>query len=75
MVVDAKNLLPVTFASEPLEHRHLLMLLYICHQWTGEPQPLDSAELRWLKPADMHELPMPPADKPLVQALQKMTKI
>ena len=75
VIVEPKNLLPVVFASEPLEGRHLLMLLYICNDWTGEPQPLDSVELRWLKPVNMHELPMPPADKPLVRALEKMTKI
>lgn len=75
VIVEPKNLLPVAFASEPLEGRHLLMLLYICHEWIGEPEPLDSAELRWLKPGDMHELPMPPADKPLVRALEKMARI
>ena len=68
--VSAANLLPITFASEPLQDRNLLLLLYRCTQWQGEPAALDSPELRWLRPAAMHGLPMPPADKPLVLALE-----
>jgi 8-oxo-dGTP diphosphatase len=70
--VSAENLIPITFASEPLGDRNLLLLLYRCAEWTGEPVALDSPELRWLLPADMQGLPMPPADVPLVRALQKM---
>ncbi len=71
IVVDPSDLTPITFASEPLEGRNLLLLLYRCTVWQGEPQALDSPELRWLEPRDMRALPMPPADVPLVQALQK----
>jgi 8-oxo-dGTP diphosphatase len=68
--VLAENLVPITFASEPLGDRNLLLLLYRCATWLGEPVALDSPELRWLLPADMDSLPMPPADVPLVRALQ-----
>jgi 8-oxo-dGTP diphosphatase len=67
--VEPQNLVPFTFASEPLEGRSLLLLLYRCHIWEGEPQPLDAPEIRWLMPQEMHSLPMPPADVPLVSAL------
>lgn len=66
-----ENLVPLTFASEPLGNQNLLLLLYRCAEWQGSPQPLDSPELRWLHPAEMDALPMPPADVPLVRALQK----
>jgi 8-oxo-dGTP diphosphatase len=66
-----ENLVPLTFASEPLGHQNLLLLLYRCAEWQGNPQPLDSPELRWLHPAEMDALPMPPADVPLVRALKK----
>lgn len=69
--VDCSDLAPITFASEPLQDRNLLLLLYRCTKWVGEPAALDSPELRWLTPSDMSALPMPPADKPLVLALQK----
>jgi len=69
--VSAENLVPISFASERLGDRNLLLLLYRCTQWVGEPMALDSPELRWLLPAEMHSLSMPPADVPLVRALQR----
>jgi 8-oxo-dGTP diphosphatase len=72
--VAPDKLIPMTFASEPLDNRNLLLLLYLCYEWQGEPEPLDSPEIRWLKPSDMHALPMPPADRPLVTALEKLFK-
>jgi 8-oxo-dGTP diphosphatase len=74
IIVDPQKLVPVTFASEPLEDRNLLLLLYVCREWQGEPQPLDTPEIRWLRPSEMHSLPMPPADKPLVAALESLFK-
>jgi 8-oxo-dGTP diphosphatase len=72
VAVDGTDLVPLTFASEALDHRHLLLLLYRCTRWAGEPACLDSQELRWLKPHAMRNLPMPPADKPLVTALENI---
>jgi 8-oxo-dGTP diphosphatase len=73
--IDASDLVPLAFASEALAGRHLVMLLYICARWQGEPMPLESPELCWLKPEQMHALPMPPADKPLVIALEERLKV
>ena len=70
--VSIRNLVPLTFASEPLGDRNLLLLLYRGTEWLGEPVALDSPELRWVLPADIHVLPMPPADVPLVQRLQNI---
>lgn len=71
IAVTESDLVPVTFASEPVGNKNLLLLLYRCTRWQGEPQALDSPELRWLRPSDMHALPMPPADRPLVLALEQ----
>lgn len=70
--VLAEDLVPITFASEPFGDRNLLLLLYRCSNWQGEPIALESPELRWLLPADMDSLAMPPADIPLVRALQNL---
>jgi 8-oxo-dGTP diphosphatase len=70
--VDAKDLLPCTFASEPLGPRELLLLLYTCRIWRGEPQALESPEMAWVMPADMHAFPMPPADAPFIAVLEKL---
>lgn len=70
--VDEAGLLPAAFASALNGERHMLLLLYVCREWRGEPQALDSEGLRWEQPRDMHALPMPPADVPLVEALEKL---
>jgi 8-oxo-dGTP diphosphatase len=69
---DAESLVPAVFASAPLGEGHLLLLLYICRQWRGEPQPLDASALQWVTPEEMAVLPMPPADEPLVALLDAL---
>ena len=63
---------PAAFASAPLGARHLLLLLFVARRWTGEPRPLDAAGLRWEPPGALRSLPMPPADVPLVDALEAL---
>ena len=67
--VEAACLAPLAFASEPLGDRHLLLLLYACRKWQGNVTPLEASALRWLYPNQMYDLPMPPADRPLVGLL------
>lgn len=69
---DASLLQPALFASAPVAERHMILLLYICREWRGDPRPLDASDLRWVRPADMRVLPMPPADAPLVEMLEKL---
>jgi 8-oxo-dGTP diphosphatase len=63
---------PAAFASAPLDGRHLLLLLYICRKWRGNPAPLDAAALKWVRPNQMFGLPMPPADVPLIGLLDAL---
>jgi 8-oxo-dGTP diphosphatase len=65
-------LAPAGFASEPLGERHLILLLYICRKWRGIPQPLEAPAIRWVRPIGLHDLPMPPADKPLIGLLDAL---
>ena len=69
---EADRLMPAACASAPLGERHLLLLLYICRQWSGTPQPIDAAALTWVRPSEMFALPMPPADKPLIGILDAL---
>ncbi len=69
--ITATSLEPFTFVSFAYPDFHLLMLLYWCRAWQGEPEGRDGQALRWTQPADMAGLPLPPADVPLVAALQK----
>ncbi|QDZ09097.1 (deoxy)nucleoside triphosphate pyrophosphohydrolase [Sphingomonas panacisoli] len=66
--IDPDALDPVAF-SESLGERHLVLLLYRCRSWRGEPRALDAAEIRWVAAGDLTALDMPPADGPLAAAL------
>ena len=68
--VDAAALTALTFASMPLTDRHLLLLLYGCRAWRGDPQPLEASALAWHPPAALRELDMPPADAPFIAVLE-----
>ena len=72
IVVPHACLAPATFASASLGDRHLLLLLYITRKWTGVPRALEATALRWVKPNEMHALPMPPADRPLIGLLDAL---
>lgn len=72
ITVETGALMPAAFASADNEGRHMLLLLYLCREWRGEPRALDAAELAWVRPADMAALPMPPADEPLIPLLERL---
>ncbi len=67
--VSEACLAPLTFASHAYDDFHLLMPLYVCRRWKGEVRPLENQALRWIRPARLRELPMPPADIPLIAHL------
>jgi 8-oxo-dGTP diphosphatase len=70
--VDRDTLVPAAFASASAGDHHMILLLYFCRTWRGEPQALDASGLRWVYPREMALLAMPPADVPLIGALELM---
>lgn len=71
IAVDPAALVPLAFASEALDGRHLVLLLYRCVHWSGTPVPLHADALRWVEVGALEQLAMPPADLPLVHALMR----
>lgn len=66
-------LAPAGFGTAPMDDgRQLLLLLYACRKWSGVPQALDAAALKWVRPLQMHGLAMPPADLPLIGLLDAL---
>ena len=65
-------LAPVTFASEPLGDRDLLLLLYVCRKWSGIPCLHHASAMQWVRPHEMFSLPMPPADLPMIGILDAL---
>jgi len=69
IAVKPACLAPLTFASHAYETFHLLMPLYVCRRWEGTPEGREGQAIRWVKPARLRDLPMPPADIPLIAHL------
>jgi 8-oxo-dGTP diphosphatase len=72
IAVKEACLAPFTFASHAYTDFHLLMPLYACRRWDGAPQALEHASIRWVRPKDMGDYPMPAADLPLVPMLRDL---
>lgn len=70
--VTKSCLAPFTFASHTYDEFHLLMPLFVCRIWEGFVSAREGQELRWVRPRDIGELPMPPADVPLVAMLRDL---
>ena len=65
-------LAPLAFASHRYADFHLLMPLFVCRVWHGEPLPREGQHLAWVRPARLADYPMPPADLPLVAMLRDL---
>ena len=66
---ESSCLAPLTFASHAYDDFHLVMPLYVCRKWQGIARPLEAQTLKWLRPRDLYNTPMPPADLPLIAPL------
>lgn len=65
-------LAPITFASHTYDEFHLLMPLYICRSWDGEPESKEHQQLAWVRANRLAGYEMPPADAPLVTWLRDL---
>jgi 8-oxo-dGTP diphosphatase len=72
IVVNEACLAPLTFASHRYPDFHLLMPLYVCRRWDGIVTPREGQRLTWVKPNQLRNYPMPPADEPLVAHLMAL---
>ncbi|MDB5622482.1 MAG: pyrophosphohydrolase, partial [Devosia sp.] len=48
-------LAPLSFASHAYENFHLLMPLYVCRKWQGQPQAREHAALKWVRPQALRD--------------------
>jgi 8-oxo-dGTP diphosphatase len=72
IAVCTGRLLPFTFASHSYPEFHLLMPLYICREWTGVLAAREGQRVAWVRPAQLGDYRMPPADEPLVARLRSL---
>lgn len=73
--ISERNLIQTCFASEPLEQKHLILLLYTASEWDGEMIAKEGQTLDWFDGDALSSLEMPPADIPLVATLQKILTV
>jgi len=71
ITVAPDDLTPWRFVSFSYDRFHLLMPAWRVMRWQGTPQALEHSALAWTAPADLDTAQMPPADAPLVTALQR----
>jgi len=68
--VKADCLAPFVFGSHTFEAFHLLMPLFLCRRWEGFVERREHAALAWVRPIQLFDYPMPPADAPLCAYLR-----
>ena len=69
IAVKEECLAPLTFASHLYPDFHLLMPLYVCRRWEGFVEAREGQQLKWVRPPELRNYPMPPADEPLISHL------
>ncbi len=69
IVVKEECLAPLTFASHLYPDFYLLMPLYVCRRWEGFVEAREGQQLKWVRPRELRNFPMPPADEPLISHL------
>ncbi len=70
--ISQKCIAPLTFSEFDYEDFHLLLLLYICRKWEGNPQSMEKNLLEWVKPNMLRKYTMPPADDALIYSIQDL---
>ena len=72
ITVKEPCLAPFTFTSHTYPDFQLLMPLYVCRRGEGEVTALEHSALKWVRPRDLSQYPMPPADLPLIPMLRDL---
>ena len=50
-------------------HKKLLFVVHLCRWISGEPQPLASQQVRWVRPEQLKDYPFPAANARIIEAL------
>lgn len=68
--IKEESLDAITFMSYDYEKFHLFMPVWAIYEWQGEVKGNEGQNLAWIEPSALSELPMPPADIPMVGKMQ-----
>ena len=70
ITISQSCLAPFVFASHSYDSFHLMMPLYLCRRWDGLVRAQEHEAIAWVKPKELTQYDMPPADVPLVAYLR-----
>ena len=70
--INNKCVAPLSFSEFDYKEFQLLLLLYVCRRWEGEPKSMEKNEIRWVKPNMLRKYKMPPADDALIYCVQDL---
>ena len=70
--INNKCIAPLSFSEFTYKEFQLLLLLYVCRRWEGEPKSMESNQLVWVKPNMLRKYKMPPADDALICCIQDL---
>ena len=70
--INNKCIAPLSFSEFDYKYFQLLLLLYVCRRWNGEPMSMENNKLKWVKPNMLRNYKMPPADDALIYCLQDL---
>ena len=69
--IAAGDLVPVSFSCTAGDQAQpLVLLLFVCRTWTGEPQCRAGEAIAWFALEELDSAAMPPLDVPLIAALR-----
>ena len=70
--INNKCIAPLSFSEFDYKKFQLLLLLYVCRRWEGEPRSMEKNEIKWVKANMLRQFKMPPADDSLIYSLQDL---
>ena len=70
--INNKCIAPLSFSEFDYKEFQLLLLLYVCRKWEGEPKSMESDKIMWVKPNMLRKYKMPPADDALIYCIQDL---
>ena len=70
--INNKCIAPLSFSEFDYKNFQLLLLLYVCRRWDGEPMSMENNKLEWVKANMLRDYKMPPADDALIYCLQDL---
>lgn len=71
IIISPSCLKPFTFVSMAYSDFHIILLTYLCLEWTGIPCAREGQEgIEWVKPEDLDQYPMPAANRSLLPLLK-----